>query len=73
MFKQITAAILWFYAGWYVGASIALLTGLSSLIGPLVGLGAAVFFAGDPFGIIWTRGKRTAAPSPVRAEIPDVA
>lgn len=52
--KRILAAFLWFYAGWYAGATIAYFLGLSEALGPIVGTAAAALIAGDPRGIIWT-------------------
>ncbi len=57
MNKRIAAAVLWFFAGWYLGGYIALYLGVSDLIGPILGVSAAVLFGGDPLGIIWTRGQ----------------
>lgn len=52
--KRILAAVLWFYAGWYAGATIAYFLGLSGALGPILGTAAAALIAGDPRGIIWT-------------------
>ena len=51
--KRMLASILWFYAGWVVGAFVAMLCGFNDLIGPLVGVVAAALFAGDPLYLIW--------------------
>lgn len=51
--KRVLAAILWFYAGWVVGAFVAMLGGFNDLIGPLVGVVAAALFASDPLYLIW--------------------
>jgi hypothetical protein len=55
MTKRILAAMLWFYAGWYAGAIIADMVGISPLLGPLIGAAAAALIAGDPRRIIWYR------------------
>lgn len=55
MYQRIAAAVLWFFAGLYLGGWLALLAGISDLIGPILGISAAVLFAGDPLGIIWSR------------------
>ena len=55
MSKRVFAAILWFYTGWYAGAMIATLVGISPLIGPVLGVAAASLFVGDPRRIIWTK------------------
>jgi hypothetical protein len=55
MTKRVAAAFLWFYTGWYAGAFLAEIFGVSPVIGPIVGVAAAGFFVGDPLRIIWTR------------------
>jgi hypothetical protein len=62
MKKRIFAALLWFYAGWYAGAVLAYVLGVSPMLGPIIGTAAAALFAGDPRRIIWT--TRTPAPAP---------
>ena len=54
MKKRIFATFLWFYAGWYAGAIIAEMLGVSQLLGPIMGTAAAALIAGDPRRIIWT-------------------
>jgi len=61
MTKRIAAAVLWFLAGWYLGSFIAVMTGLSDLLGPLVGMIGAALFAGDPFGRIWKPSTEASA------------
>ncbi len=51
--KRIAAAVLWFFAGWYAGAFIAYMLGVSDILGPILGITAAALFAGDPFDVIW--------------------
>ena len=60
MKKRTLAAILWFYTGWYAGAMLATLVGISPVFGPILGAAAAGLFVGDPRRIIWT--KRVHAP-----------
>jgi hypothetical protein len=55
MKKRAAAAILWFYAGWYAGASIAFVAGLSPMLGPILGTAAAAIVGVDPRRMIWTR------------------
>ena len=55
MTKRVVAAFLWFYTGWYAGAFLAEILGISPVIGPILGAAAAVLLVGDPFRIIWTR------------------
>lgn len=65
MKKRVLAALLWFYAGWYAGAMIAALFGISPFIGPLIGAAAAGLVAGDPRHLIWkARSSTTAQSSP---------
>lgn len=60
MNKRHAAAALWFLAGWYLGAWVALLIGATELLGPALGIAAAALFAGDPLGIIWTSREEPA-------------
>jgi hypothetical protein len=55
MKKRALATVLWFYAGWYTGAMIASLAGLSPALGPILAVAAAGIIAGDPRRLIWTR------------------
>lgn len=57
MTKRFAVALLWFLAGWYVGGYVAVFLGISDLIGPILGMSAAVLFAGDPLGIVWPHGQ----------------
>ena len=63
MTKRVLAAMLWFYTGWYAGALLADMIGVSPVLGPLIGAAAAGLIAGDPRRIIWT--ARATAPAPV--------
>jgi len=63
MLKRVLAALLWFYAGWYGGNILADFTGVSPLLGPIIGAAAAALMAGDPRQIIWTaRAMSKSAP-----------
>jgi hypothetical protein len=68
MKKRALAAVLWFYAAWYVGAVTAHYLGLSEALGPILGTAAAAIVAGDPRRLIWNRRGTVAAsttqPSP---------
>jgi hypothetical protein len=55
MSKRLVSLVLWFYAGWTLGALIAFATGVSWLLGPILGVAAAAIFAGDPRHLIWRR------------------
>ena len=59
MTKRVVATLLWFYAGWYAGAMIAELFGISAALGPIFGVAAAGIVGGDPRGVIWGRRKAT--------------
>jgi hypothetical protein len=55
MSKRLVSLVLWFYAGWTLGALIAFAAGVSGLLGPILGVAAAAIFAGDPRHLIWRR------------------
>jgi hypothetical protein len=59
--KRVLAAFLWFYTGWYAGAMLAELIGVSALLGPIIGVAAAALVVGDPRRIIWTARPTVAA------------
>ncbi len=61
MNKRIAAAVLWFFAGWYVGAYVAVLFGISGMIGPILGISAATLFGVDPRQVIWLRNGSVTA------------
>ena len=68
MKKRVAAAVLWFYCGWYAGAMIAHVVGISPALGPILGVVAAVLIAGDPRGIIWPKAQQ---PTPEPALTPN--
>ncbi len=68
MNKRIAAAVLWFFAGWYLGGYIALFLGISDAIGPILGISAAVLIAGDPLRVIWP-GRQTTAVAEAGSEL----
>jgi hypothetical protein len=70
MVKRVVAGILWFYAGWYMGGTFALISGLPAFIGPLLGFCIAAFIAADPYGKIW---GRTRTRSVAATAVPDAA
>jgi hypothetical protein len=57
MKKRALAAVLWFYAAWYVGAMVANVLGVSGALGPIFGTAAAAIIAGDPRRLIWNRPR----------------
>ena len=71
MTKRVLAAMLWFYTGWYAGALLAAMLGVSVLLGPIIGAAAAGLVVGDPRRIIWT--TRPAAPAPSTESLPEAA
>lgn len=62
MNKRTLAAVLWLFAGWYLGNLVAFQFGLSDLFGPVLGVIAAVAVGGDPLGLIWIRASQTRMP-----------
>lgn len=65
MFKRSVIGALWFISIWFATDLVGYFAGTPRLIGPLVGLLAAAFFAIDPFGVVYAR--RPATPSVGRA------
>jgi hypothetical protein len=61
MSKRILAGVLWLFAGWYIGNILAFYFGISDLLGPILGVAAALVIAGDPLRIVWSNVGR--APS----------
>ena len=55
MKKRAIATALWFYAGWYAGAMVAHVLGVSSALGPIFGTAAGAIIAVDPRNLIWSR------------------
>jgi len=53
MKKRIAAAVLWFYAAWFVGAALAFVMGLSPALAPIMATAAAAIIAVDPRHLIW--------------------
>ena len=64
MTKRILAAILWFYTGWYAGAMLAEILGVSPAIGPIIGAAAAGLIFADPRRMIWTARAIGSASAP---------
>jgi len=60
MSKRIAAAVLWFAVGWYAGAYLAFYLGIADVIGPILGITAAMLFAGDPLKVIWPSRQEAA-------------
>lgn len=70
MTKRFVAALLWFYTGWYAGALLADLFGISPALGPLIGAAAAGLIAVDPRRIIWKRPEAATVATPVAEGLP---
>jgi len=71
MKKRALAGALWLYAGWCLGAAIAWATGVPPILGPILGLAGASFFAGDPLNRIWaTRPTSPSSASIERTPVP---
>ena len=71
MNKRLLAGFLWFLTGWYAGAMLAELSGLSQALAPIFGVAAAWLIVADPRRMIWTAG--TPRPTPVPEALPDPA
>ncbi len=63
MTKRWLSAVLWLYAGWWLGNFISDATGISELFGPALGTALAVLIAGDPFHVVWPRPARVSQPA----------
>ncbi len=50
---RITSTLLWLLAGWAVGAAFATILGVSTLIGPVVGIVWGAFVLADPKHVLW--------------------
>ena len=66
MTKRVVATVLWFYAGWYAGAMIAFLFGLSAALGPILATAAAGVVGLDPRHLIWARPASSSSAKPGR-------
>ena len=53
MTSGVLAAVLWFYTGWYAGAFLAEMFGVSPVIGPIIGVAAAGLLVGSCSGASW--------------------
>jgi hypothetical protein len=58
--KRVAAAILWIYSCWAAGGLAEYMFGTPALLGLAVGIGAAVFFGLDPFGVVWPKTEEKA-------------
>jgi hypothetical protein len=61
---RVLSTVLWFFAGWYVANFAVAFFGTNPMLGPVIGITAAVLIGGDPLRLIWTaRTARTPATS----------
>lgn len=58
MVKRTIAAVLWFVSGWYLGAMLAYILGISAVLGPILGISLAVVIGVDPLHRIWETQSR---------------
>jgi hypothetical protein len=56
---RVLSTVLWFFAAWYIANFAVALFGANAMVGPLVGITAAVLIGGDPFRLIWSRPAGT--------------
>lgn len=63
MVKRAAIALVWFYTGWYAGAAVLHFLDLSPMVGPIVGVVAALVTVVNPNGLIW-KSATIAAPAP---------
>jgi hypothetical protein len=54
MSKRILAGVLWLFAVWYLGNIVSFHLGISDLLGPILGISAALVVVADPLRILWT-------------------
>jgi hypothetical protein len=64
MNKRILAASLWLFAGWYIGAAVAMFVGLPEGAGLLPGVVMAGFIAADPLHRLWPSAASTTTDRP---------
>jgi hypothetical protein len=60
---RVLSTVLWFFAGWYVANFAVAFFGANAMIGPLVGITAAVLIGGDPLRLIWTARSSASDPA----------
>ena len=71
MNKRLLAGFLWFLTGWYAGALLAEISGLTPALAPIFGVAAAWLIVADPRRMIWTAQAPRPAAAP--AGLPDPA
>lgn len=73
MNKRLLAGFLWFLTGWYAGALLAEISGLSGALAPVFGVAAAWLIVADPRHVIWTARTPRPASASTPAGLPDPA
>ena len=58
--KRYVVTGLWLYAFWTFGNMVSVFASAPALLGPVLGLAAAVFVWRDPRHMIWTRSAQRA-------------
>jgi hypothetical protein len=53
MRKRVFASLLWLYAGWYAGSTLAWAFGVGASFGPILGVALGTLVFVDPRGAIW--------------------
>ena len=65
--KRLVAAGLWLYVYWYVGSMMAAMLKVPDLLGPTLGIAAALIIAIDHRKLVWTRRSPVQATSTTAA------
>ena len=65
--KRVVVAVLWIYTGWTAGAFFEFIASqngsvMNPALGPLLGMAAAIVFAGDPLRKVWQRAALEHSP-----------
>lgn len=53
MNKRNVATVLWFLMGWTIGSALAIVAGLPTLVGVLLGIPFGAFVRWEPTGHLW--------------------
>ena len=57
------SAVLWFFVGWYAGAYLVEIFGVSPILGPILGVATAGLLVGDPLRLIWSKRSENGTPA----------
>ena len=67
--RRLAVAILWTYTGLAAGMFAEYVGGIPAILGLVLGIAAAVFFAGDPLHIVWPKkGELPSGAAPSAAD-----